>query len=193
MANDIIQQSEELFNSAETLNNIYTKYPRLKKFVQIDDIIFSPEKYKEGEGQLEFHHADEDLSPFKGRTVIEIYNPNLKGEWLEQAIFGDMLHGLPNKDPEFTELRSQFKDSLEDWQMQRAHEKHQEQEAGKKSPHMNIEYPPRDFDKAFDVSILDGFIRGYIAPDERDEWRNFYTDEQKGILDNMVNLLQEEE
>ena len=187
MADNLIQQSEELFNSAETLNNIYTKYPRLKKFIQIDDIVFSPEKYKEGE-QLEFHHADEDLSPFKGRTVIEIYNPNLKGEWLEQAIFGDMLHALPNKDPEFTELRSQFKDSLTEDQMQTANEMYQRQESSGK-------HPPREFDKAFDVSILDGFIRGYIAPDEHDEWRqnNFYTDEQKGILDNMVNLLQEEE
>ena len=36
---------------------------------------------------------------------------------------------------------------------------------------------------------------GYVAPDEHDEWRqnNFYTEEQRGILDNMVNLLQEEE
>ena len=52
MVDNLIQQSEELINSAETLNNIYTKYPRLKKFIQIDDIVFSPEKYKEGE-QLE--------------------------------------------------------------------------------------------------------------------------------------------
>ena len=33
MVDNLIQQSEELFNSAETLNNIYTKYPRLKNYV----------------------------------------------------------------------------------------------------------------------------------------------------------------
>ena len=99
-----------------------------------------------------------------------------------------MLHGLPNKDPEFTELRSQFKDSLTEAQMQLANEMYQRQES-------SGDHPPREFDKAFDISILDGFIRGYVAPDEHDEWRqnNFYTEEQRGILDNMVNLLQEEE
>ena len=189
MVDNLIQQSEELFNSAETLNNIYTKYPRLKKYVTDIEIRqnLNPD-WTYGMGQLEFFPIGETYSPNPDKTVIEIYNPNLKGEWLEQAIFGDMLHGLPNKDPEFTELRSQFKDSLTEDQMQTANEMYQRQESSGK-------HPPREFDKAFDVSILDGFIRGYIAPDEHDEWRqnNFYTDEQKGILDNMVNLLQEEE
>ena len=57
------------------------------------------------------------------------------------------------------------------------------------------EHPPRDFGQAFDLSILDAFIRGYIAPDEHDEWRqgDFYTEDQKSILDNMIQLLQEEQ
>ena len=187
MVNDIIQQSEELFNSAETLNNIYTKYPRLKKYVTDIEIRqnLNPD-WVYGMGQLEFFPIGETDSPNPDKTIIEIYNPNLKGEWLEQAIFGDMLHALPNKDPEFSELRSQFKNSLTESQWELANKKYQEQESTE-------DYPPREFDKAFDVSILDSFIRGYIAPDEHDEWRqsNFYTEEQRGILDNMVNLLQE--
>ena len=188
MANNLIQQSEKLFNSAETLNNIYTKYPRLKKYINDVEIRqnLNP-NWEYGMGQLEFFPRGETYSPNPDKTVIEIYNPNLKGEWLEQAIFGDMLHGLPNKDPEFTELRNQFKDSLTGDQMKIAVDMYERQES-------TSEHPPREFDKAFDVSILDGFVRGYIAPDEHDEWRqsNFYTDEQKGILNNMINLLQEE-
>ena len=186
--NNLIQQSEELFNSAETLDNIYTKYPRLKKYIPDIEIRknLNPD-WAYGMGQLEFFPEGEIYSPNPNKTVIEIYNPNLKGEWLEKAIFGDMLHGLPNKDPEFTALRSQFKDSLTDNQMILANEMYQRQES-------SGEHPPREFNKAFDVSILDGFIRGYIAPDEHDEWRqnNFYTKEQKIILDNMINLLQED-
>jgi|TARA_R110000824_G_scaffold140979_1_gene307307 hypothetical protein len=189
MVNNLVQQSEELFNSAETLNNIYTKYPRLKKYITDVEIRqnLNPD-WEYGMGQLEFFPVGEINSPSPDKTVIEIYNPNLKGEWLEQAVFGDMLHGLPNKDPEFTELRNQFKDSLTGDQMKLAVDMYERQEA-------TSEHPPREFDKAFDVSILDGFVRGYIAPDEHDEWRqtNFYTDEQKGILDNMVNLLQQGE
>ena len=118
MADNLIQQSEKLFNSAETLNNIYTKYPRLKKYISDVEIRqnLNP-NWEYGMGQLEFFPRGETYSPNPDKTVIEIYNPNLKGEWLEQAIFGDMLHGLPNKDPEFTELRNQFKDSLTGDQM----------------------------------------------------------------------------
>jgi len=166
----------------EIVQNIYSKYPRLEQLGDIE-IIFSPEKYN-GEDQLEFYHKGEDLGPDPSKTVIEIFNPDLKGEWLERAIVGDMLHGLPGKDSEFTDLRNEFKDSLNDQQQQQAKKMWQAQEAREN-------HPPRSFEKAFDVSILDAFIRGYVMPDENNEWKDFYTDDQKQILEEMKGLLEQ--
>ena len=167
----------------EIVQNIYSKYPRLEQLGDIE-IIFSPEKYEEGKGQLEFYHKGEDLSPDPSKTIIEIFNPDLKDEWLEKAIVGDMLHGLPGKDLEFTDLRNEFKESLNDQQQQQALKMWKNQEARE-------DHPPRSFEKAFDVSILDAFIRGYVMPDENNEWRNFYTDDQKQILEEMKGLLEQ--
>jgi hypothetical protein len=76
--------------------------------------------YRNMEPQLEFwQKGDEDsLHPTKGAgTVLEIFNDELKKnpEYLKQAIFLDMLHGLGGKgkdgkpiDPYFWNLREQF-------------------------------------------------------------------------------------
>lgn len=174
---------------SDIVNNIYNQYPRLKKYatdieIKMDKLI-PPQLFKEGEmGQLEFYPKGEKYSPNPEKNVIEIYNPNLQGEWLEQAIFGDMLHALPNKDPEFTKLRNEFKESLTGDQVISAYEMYQNEKTAE----------PRSFEKSFDVSILDAFIRGYIAPDKNDEWRKkkFYTLDQEVILDEMISLLKED-
>ena len=119
---------------SDIINNIYNQYPRLKKYatdieVRMDKLM-PPQLFKEGEmGQLQFYPKGEKYSPNPEKNIIEVYNPHLKDEWLEQAIFGDMLHGLPNKDPEFTELRSQFKDSLTGDQMKLAVDMYERQES----------------------------------------------------------------
>jgi hypothetical protein len=42
-----------------------------------------------------------------------------------------------------------------------------------------------------DRSRVDAYIRGYLTPDERDEWRQqgTYTDDQKRLLDQMQQYL----
>jgi len=174
---------------SDIINNIYNQYPRLKKYatdieVRMDKLM-PPQLFKEGEmGQLEFFPKGEKYSPNPEKNIIEVYNPHLKDEWLEQAIFGDMLHALPYKDSKFTELRDEFKNSLTENQLLTAVNMYEREKTAE----------PRTFEKSFDVSILDGFIRGYIAPDKNDEWRknNFYTEEQEIILDDMISLLKEE-
>ena len=174
---------------SDIVNNIYTQYPRLKKYatdieIRMDKLI-PPQLFNEREmGQLEFYPKGEKYSPNPEKNVIEVYNPHLKDEWLEQAIFGDMLHTLPYKDNEFTKLRNEFKSSLNKNQMLTAEIMYKREKTAE----------PRSFEKSFDVSILDAFIRGYIAPDKNDEWRKkkFYTLDQEVILDEMISLLKED-
>jgi hypothetical protein len=162
---------------SDIINNIYNQYPRLKKYATDIEIrmdkLMPPQLFKEGEmGQLEFFPKGEKYSPNPEKNIIEVYNPHLKDEWLEQAIFGDMLHALPYKDSKFTELRDEFKNSLTENQLLTAVNMYEREKTAE----------PRSF------------IRGYIAPDKNDEWRknNFYTEEQEIILDDMISLLKEE-
>ena len=51
----------------------------------------------------------------------------------------------------------------------------------------------RSYEQWWAASARDAFVRGYLAPDERDEWRrqNRYTGEQRKILDEMDDLLRQ--
>ncbi len=48
------------------------------------------------------------------------------------------------------------------------------------------------FDKWMQMNRGDAYIRGYITPDQNDEWRknNVYTDKQKVLLETMKAYLQ---
>jgi hypothetical protein len=137
-----------------------------------------------GDAQLEFYPADELYNPMPGKPTIEIFNPNLEGQWLENAIFGDMLHGMPARDPRFAEYREQFRSSMtpKQWMRDRWEFNRQRQ----RNPNER-----RTFDDWHDQSGLDAWLRGYLAPDERNEWAQMYTDPQRNILGELLNYLQQ--
>ena len=140
-----------------------------------------------GEGHLEFYPAWEKHNPNPGRHTIEVRNPNLKGQALKDAIAGDMLHLLGSVDPrsgraispEFARLKQQFKATLTPQQLEV--DKRVHAQSG----------DPRPFDQWFDVSRLDAYLRGYLFPDEADEWRRqgVYTPEQQKILQQLQQHL----
>ena len=132
-------------------------------------------------GQLEFFHPDEPSSPAPGIPSIEIYNPDLKGDYLESAIFGDMLHYAPEISPEFANLKKEFLDS-------RTREQHMVDNIAYHASKYRGEKRP--FDWWFDVSRGDAHIRGLLAPDERNEWARSYTPKQREIGKKMKGLLQ---
>jgi hypothetical protein len=155
---------------AEELEAVYQQYPALRegKFQA---------RRAEGEGQLEFFPPDEAFNPMPGVPLIEVYNPEFEGEALQKALFGDALHYMHRVNPKFNELREAFRSSLTPQQKEASHRRHDwyAQNWGEE----------RSYDQWFDVSDLDAHIRGYLAPDERDEWRDIYTDKQKFILEAM--------
>jgi hypothetical protein len=44
---------------------------------------------------------------------------------------------------------------------------------------------PPSFEDWMDFNRGDAYVRGYLTPDARDEWRDVYTPEQKQILEQM--------
>ena len=163
----------------QVLQGVYQKYPALKQHgFQVG---YGSGINNTGGGGLEFFPPDEEFNPFPGVPYIEVYDRDLEGKNLEKAIFGDALHYLPQVDKEFSELRDQFFRTLTPEQKdvdKRAYEYYQENHGEK-----------RPFDQWFDVSRKDAYLRGYLAPDERNEWAGAYTPSQTRILEAMKQLL----
>lgn len=132
-------------------------------------------------GSIEFYPPDELYNPAPGNATIEVFDPGLQGEALERAVFGDMLHYMPMANEEFSNLRDKFADTITDEQSAI------DKRAYKRSQDMFGENRP--YQDWFDISRLDAYIRGYLAPDDRNEWAEVYTPEQIKILDQMKNIL----
>ena len=76
-------------NTEEVKSNIFKKYPRLENY--LSDVEIRDKRspsWIEGDGQLEIYPKGEEYSPDPSKTIIEVYNPNLKGESLERAVLG---------------------------------------------------------------------------------------------------------
>jgi hypothetical protein len=145
---------------------------------------------------IELYGALDNIDPETGRATS-----------LAGAIFGDMLHQLSSKDPDgnyieersgapqFQALLEQFDETIRttpsksDPEITQL-EKERELWEGRKS-----EDEKGSFDDYWNYSGRDAWVRAYLSPDERDEWRrqDLYTDEQIGLLDRMLSLLRGQE
>jgi hypothetical protein len=135
-------------------------------------------------GGLEFYHPDEPTNPVPGKPTVEVFDKDLQGEDLERAIFGDMLHYLPDSDPKFAQMREEFRETITPEQTRTdlmAYDRSRVQRGER-----------REFAKWFDRTRLDAYIRGYLAPDKNDEWRRSgtYTPEQAQLLGRMNQYLE---
>jgi hypothetical protein len=129
----------------------------------------------EGPGHFEFYPPDESHNPRPGKPTIEIRNKELSGEWLERGMLGEMLHYLPQVDETFRGLKDELVQSMPKSEWNFAFEKWQRERAkGDRRP----------FDQWFDMTHSDALIRGWLTPDQADEWRkqNVYDDNMKRVL-----------
>ena len=128
--------------------------------------------------KLEFTEAYDDRvdSP-----LIEIFDPALQGEELEQAIIGEYLHEAPRRIPQYAELREILQSLKTPEQLQHDVDMYFQdvEERGEDRP----------FEKWNEVSRKDAFIRGYGVG----QWEpEYYTDEQKVVIDTMMGLIKAE-
>jgi hypothetical protein len=145
-------------------------------------IVDSRSTKPDDERQLEFYSPDEPDSPTPGRPTLEIFNPNLRGEALEHAIYGDMLHHLPTVDRTWSAMRDKLRQSLTPDQQamdRRAYERDQRTYG-----------EDRPYDEWHNASRLDAYIRGRLSPDANDDWRDVYTPDQHNLLNQMEDHLQ---
>ena len=134
-------------------------------------------------GPVEFFSPDETGTPESPRPsaapmgvpYVDIYDPSFVKE---STFLGEGLHYLHRVDPRFNALREKFRESLTPEQLLWSRKRHKTY--GDKRP----------YEKFFEVSDLDAMIRGYLAPDERDEWAGSYTADQEKLLNFMKSYLQ---
>lgn len=161
------------------LEAVLEKYPKLQGYNWA--IVDSRGKESKYGGGIEFYSPDESESPVPGRPTVEVFDKKLKGEALEKAIFGDMLHHLPAVDPEFESMRQKLYGSLTDDQ------KAVDQKAYDKAKIAHGE--ERSFEDWMHQSRLDAYVRGRIAPDEANDWADVYTEDQAKVLKEIEDYL----
>ena len=133
--------------------------------------------------QLEFYPPNEPSNPFKGLPTIEIRNPDLKGDRLQQLIAAEMMHYLPTVDNKFKAYREQLRGTITPQQMEAARRRYEHYQ------------DKRPFEEYFDTSDFDQFIGGYLfppAPGEGEDWREggHYQPNQIEILEQMRRYMQ---
>ena len=167
---------------------IAEKYPALRPYVVEARLQWGDKANNKGGGALEFFPQWELNNPNPGAITIEVYDRKLKGKWLEDAIAGEMLHQLSSVDPRTNEPVDRTWRDMRDKLM-----------AARDSGSIAIDNQAyagavargeaRTFDQWMDDSRADAHVRGYITPDERNEWRNAYTPLQREVLEEMKRYL----
>jgi|TARA_R110000822_G_scaffold57915_1_gene145119 hypothetical protein len=125
--------------------------------------------------RLEFTEAYDDRydSP-----LIEVFDPDLQGDELEQAIIGEYLHEAPRRNPQYAEMREILQSLKTPEQLQ--HDVDMYLDA------VDRFGEDRPFEQWNEVSRKDAFIRGYAVG----QWEpEYYTDEQKVVIDTMMGLI----
>jgi hypothetical protein len=136
--------------------------------------------------QLEFYPPWESDNPNPGKSTVELYNPDLQGKGLENAVAGDALHLVGSVDPRtgqpvdpiYYGMKQQFLGMLTPDQQavdQRAYQR--------EAPMYGGNLPP--FADWMQNNRSDAYIRGYITPDAEDNWRNVYNTQLLNQLEAM--------
>ncbi len=157
-----------------------SKYPRLSNIpFKVSDQTNNPNSWT----SLEFYPPDEPNNPFPGETTVGVFDKEMLNnpDKLMDALTGELLHSLPLNDPNFKAMRDNFATTLTPRQTSIDDQAYE-------IDRMLSEYP-RSREQFMDTSRLDAYLRGYLNPDEQDNWRGYYSPQQERILDQLKMYL----
>jgi hypothetical protein len=161
-------------------NVLSSKYPAIKQSLDFDIVTGN------GNGYSETYPAEEDRSHYKGRDTIEVRPKSFdfSDDEMATSLLGESLHLLKKRSPQYQQLHQDFVRSLSQKDLDFAMKRYEyaRQKEGEERP----------FAKWFDNTWSDALVRGYIAPDRNDEFRNggFYSPENKAVLERMRQFLE---
>ena len=172
---------------ADMVAPISSEYPTLASHLKNFALQWGDPARNPGGGSIEFYPPWESENPNPGRPTIEVFDRNLQGPALQKAIYGDSLHHLGGTDehgtpvdPHFHSMKQDLIKSLTPEQLavdQRAYDRAKGHGDG------------RSFDDWMQDSRGDAYVRGLLAPDANDEWKDVYTPDQRKTLADMFFYL----
>jgi hypothetical protein len=160
-------------------------FPTLAPHLDSSVVTYGQSQGPDDDRQLEFYHPDQPDNPNPGKNTIEVYNRDLKGQPLEEAIAGDMLHRLGVVDPEWQKLRTELGESRTEEQNKTDDEAYERDKASK--VYGNLVGSKEDWDRE---SRLDAYVRAGVFPKSNPEWEGYLTSKQQTIIKKMRDYLQ---
>jgi hypothetical protein len=196
---------EEESVSRSFMDPVYKKWPNLRVLVPDIKVRDSRHRYADPSdanrplghrGALEYYSpnetgpprflGDRTNRPYVGNRTIELFQPlHERDEDVTQAIFGDILHALPDVSPRFASLKREFgKTVLSD--------KNLEEESRRRFRQNSSNNPSdtRTFNEWFETNDLDAYIRGLLSPDKADNWRDVYSEKMRKIGREMMRVVE---
>lgn len=166
------------------VQNVAKRYPTLAPYLSDARVQWGdPEEFKKNGGHLEFFPPWEQYNPNPGKVTLELYDRDMKGRALEDAIAGDMLHHLGSVDPNGREIDPAWRYMRDKVIAGRSPEAVEMDKRAYAEAMKNGEQRP--FDQWMDQSRADAYVRGYITPDAADNWKDAYTPQQRATLEAM--------
>lgn len=171
----------------DALNAVGTKYPRLKPYLSNVSVRRGTTN---DDRQLEYYAPWDSDNPNPGKSTVEIYSPDLKGNTLSESIALDMLHHLGGQtpdgkpvDPTYNGLKQQMVAAI----------KAANQPWDREAYQMDMkQYPDSgSYDQWMQHNRADAYIRALVSPEMNPEWNapDLYTPDMKRLGAQIVNYL----
>lgn len=161
----------------DVLQDVATTYPALAPHVK-KAIVVDATPPKGTTNQLETYLPWEDWNPHPGKVTSELYRPYQSKSEMREALAGDLIHLAGAVDPETKKPVDPKYFQLK-----------QEVKKARSSEQIKIDYKAykddvkngedRSFDKWFQDSRGEAYVRGRLFPDKNDEWKNWYEENPK--------------
>lgn len=168
---------------SSTLQSIATEYPQIARHLGNFRVQWGAER-SDGR-QLEYYPPGESQNPNPGYSTIEIYKRGASPDEQRNLIAGETVHLLGGRDssgapvdPTFLELKEQLIAS-----------RTAEQKAIDRGIWERKHSEDMPYERFIQQSRADEYIMGALFPDAEDNWKNFYTPQQKQILEQMRSHL----
>jgi hypothetical protein len=173
-----------------TANPVAAQYPALAPYTANTVVSRGNPSGPQDDRQLEFYQPWESDNPTPGQLHVQLFNKNLQGGDLNEAIAGDLLHHLGSVDPRtgqpvdrtFYALKQQLGAARTPEHL-RADQEAYKMEAANPS-YTTSPYPQWDRD-----SRLDAYVRGGVFPKQNPGWDKYLTPEMQPIFREMRSYL----
>jgi hypothetical protein len=181
---------------SDTTSGIAQNYPALAPYLNKLAIQRGTPTGPEDDRQLEFYQPWETENPNPGKLTTELYNPNLKGQDLQETIAGDMLHHLGSVDPASGQpVDPQWMAMKQQMITARGVPQTIMDSGAYQREKSNPAYETAPYDQWMQNNRADAYIRGAVFPNQNPEWQQagVYNPAMQAVASQMRDYLKKKQ